>query len=148
MGQGHGQASAAGADVRDRGRGHAIRNELERGFDNQLGFGPGDEHRRRDLEGEIPELLAAGDVRDRLAPRPAGDERVIVAGEAWRRRVARGGEVLGGIPAEQPLCQQPRVEARFGVLDARVAQPRPRPVDERMDGVQETAVASFSFSDW
>jgi hypothetical protein len=145
--QRHSQTAAAGADIRYRQRGVAIRKQLERGFDDQLRFGARNKDRRRDFERQIPELLATGDIGDGLASRPAGDERVVIVGEAGRRRVAGGCEELRGVPAEQPLRQQPRVEAGFGVLDASVAQSRARAVDESMNRVQETAVASFSFSD-
>jgi hypothetical protein len=146
--QRHGQTSAAGAHVCDRQRRVAIGKQLERGLDDQLRLGAGNEDRRRDLECQVPELLAAGDIGDRLASGPAGDELVVLARKAGGWRVAGGREELRGIPAQQPLRQQPRVEAGFGVFDARVAQPRARPVDKRMNRVQETAVASFSFSDW
>ncbi len=145
--QRHGQASAAGADVRDRQRRVDIGKQLERGLDNQLRLGAGNEDRRRDFERQVPELLAAGDVGNRLAPRPAGDELIVCGREAGRRRVAGGREELRGVPAEQPLRKQPRVEACLGVLDARVAESRAGAVDQRVDRVQETAVASFSFSD-
>ena len=145
--QGHSQTSAARAHVCDRQRRLAIGKQLERGLDDQLRLGAGNEDRRRDFERQIPELLAAGDIGDRLAPRPAGDELIVFARKAGGWRVAGGREELRGIPAEQPLRQQPRVEAGFGVFDARVTQPRARPVDKRMNRVQETAVASFSFSD-
>lgn len=145
--EGHGQTSAAGAHVCYRQRLVSIGKQLERGLDDQLRLGAGYEDRRRDFEGQIPELLAAGDIGDRLAPRPAGDELIVLARKAGGWRVAGGREELRGVPAEQPLRQQPRVEDGFGVFDARVAQPRARPVDKRMNRVQETAVASFSFSD-
>jgi hypothetical protein len=145
--QRHGQTSAAGAHVCDRQRRVAIGKQLERGLDNQLRLGAGNEDRRRDLECQVPELLAAGDIGDRLASGPAGDELVVLARKAGGWRVAGGREELRGIPAEQPLRQQPRVETRLGVLDARVAESRACAVDQSMDRVQETAVASFSFSD-
>ena len=72
-----GQAAAAGADVGDRQRRVAIGQQLERGLDDQLGLGPGNQHGRRDLERETPELLAAGDVGERFARRPPGDELVV-----------------------------------------------------------------------
>jgi hypothetical protein len=145
--EGHGQTSAAGAHVCYRQRLVSIGKQLERGLDDQLRLGAGYEDGRRDFEGQIPELLAAGDIGDRLAPCPAGDELIVLARKAGGWRVAGGREELRGVPAEQPLRQQPRVEDGFGVFDARVAQPRARPVDKRMNRVQETAVASFSFSD-
>jgi len=145
--QRHSKTSAAGAHVCDRQRRVAIGKQLERGLDDQLRLGAGYEDRRRDLERQVPELLAAGDIGDRLASGPAGDEFVVLARKAGGWRVARGREELRRIPAEQPLRQQPRVEAGFGVFDARVAQPRARPGDQRMNRVQKTAVASFSFSD-
>ena len=147
MRQRHSQASAAGADVRDRQRRVGIGKQLERSLDDQLGLGAGNEDRRRDFERQVPELLASGDVGNRLAPRPAGDELIVFGREAGRCRVAGGREELRGVPAEQPLRQQPRVETRLGVLDARVAESRACAVDQSMDRVQETAVASFSFSD-
>jgi hypothetical protein len=103
--QRHSQTSAAGAHVRDRQRGVAIRKQLERGLDDQLRLGAGNEDRRRDFERQIPELLATGDIGDGLAPRPAGDELIVFVGETGRRRVAGGCEELRGVPAEQPLRQ-------------------------------------------
>lgn len=145
--QRYSQTSAAGADVRDRERRVTIGEQLERRFHDQLRLGAGNEDGRRDFERQIPELLASGDIGDRLAPRPAGDELIVFARETGRRRVAGGREELRGVPAEQPLRQQPRVEAGLGVLDARLTQPRAGVGDKSMNRVQETAVASFSFSD-
>ena len=62
-----GQASASRAGVGDGQRPAAVAQELDRGFDDQLGGRARDEHGRRDLEVEIPEFLPAGDVGDRLA---------------------------------------------------------------------------------
>lgn len=145
--QRHRQTSAAGADVGDRERRVTIGKQFESGFHDQLRLGAGNEDRRRDFERQIPELLAPGDIGDRLAACPAGDELIVLARETGRRRIAGGREELRGVPAEQPLRQQPRVEAGLGILDARLTQPRASVGDQSMDRIQETAVATFSFSD-
>ncbi len=70
------------------------------------------------------------------------------------------GEQTRGVPAEDVLRQQPRVERRFvGVDPAALKRRRAAATsaliavgivpDRRMrPAAQETAVASFSFSDW
>jgi virulence-associated protein VagC len=57
------------------------------------------------------------------------------------------GEQVCRIPAEQMLREQARVEIGRGG-DAGAAQPIARGCDELANCLQETAVASFSFSDW
>jgi hypothetical protein len=57
------------------------------------------------------------------------------------------GEESGGVPAEEPLRQQTRVERRLGLGDSRLPQLLPAGGDAIVNGCQETAVASFSFSD-
>ena len=61
-------------------------------FDDQLGFRPRNQHGRRDLELEPPELADADDVGERLAGDAAGDERVVARREAVGRRLARVGQ--------------------------------------------------------
>ena len=85
------------------------RKQLERGFDDQLGFGPRNEHGGRDLERQPPELAAAGDVGERLARGAAGDERVVLAREAGRRRLAApSARNCVGVPAEQRAAASSR----------------------------------------
>jgi hypothetical protein len=53
-----------------------------------------------------------------------------------------------GVPPEQPLRQQTRVERCLGVGDSRVPELLTAGRNPIVNGRQETAVASFSFSDW
>jgi hypothetical protein len=89
----------------------------------------------------------AGDVRQRLAGGSPGDERFVRRLEFRRRRLARAGEQPCGIPAEQVLSEQTGVEICRG-CDAGVAESIACDRDDFADCFQETAVASFSFSDW
>jgi hypothetical protein len=102
---------------------------------------------RRDLELEAVELPVAGDVRQRFARFPPRDQRFVLGGKGIRRGIARRCEQLRRVPAEDVLGQEPRVEVR-GRRDAGDAQPIAGGGDVLADRFQETAVASFSFSDW
>ena len=107
------EAAAAGADVGDVERDAAIREAFERGLDDQLGLRTRNQHGRRHLEAEAPELLPARDVGERFARRPAGDERLVLRAEAGRFVVVGRRPEAAGVPAEQPLREQPRVEVRL-----------------------------------
>ena len=68
------QAARAGAEVEDRQRSGAIGIGARDFFDQCLRVGARDQHAGADGEVETPEFLVAGDVGERLAQRPAGDE--------------------------------------------------------------------------
>jgi hypothetical protein len=53
-----------------------------------------------------------------------------------------------GVPSEQPLGEQARVERCLGVGDSRLAELLTAGRNPIVNRRQETAVASFSFSDW
>ena len=64
---------------------HSGRTELgEDGFDEEFGFGAGDEDGGGDVEGQAVEFLLAGDVLDGFVGEAAGDEAF------------EGGSLLGG----------------------------------------------------
>jgi hypothetical protein len=140
-----GEASAAGTDIGD-GRGCRSRHELERCFDDELGLGPGDEHRRIDLEIELPEFTPADDVGERLAGRAATDQRVEARRKIWRFALGAVGEELLRRPPEHVLREQPRAEVGFVGADPGVAQLSAGLCDAGLNR-HETTVASFSFSD-
>ncbi len=71
-----------------------------------------------------------------------------VVDERCCRAVEPGGQQFCGVPAERMLRQQSAVKRRIGRREPRLAQPLARGRDFFVDGAQETAVASFSFSDW
>ena len=56
------------------------RQELKRTLDQQLGFRPRHQHRRRDLEGQRPELAPAGQISDRQPPLRCV-EQISIVGE-------------------------------------------------------------------
>ena len=119
--QADGDVAAAGADVGDLGRvereREAVQN-LERFLDDELGFGPRDEHGGRHREIEAPELPDADDVGGRLA----GD----AARDPFREpRLERGGSVGASfgeqpyaIPPENRAREQRHVDGGFGRRDA------------------------------
>lgn len=89
-GEREGDGSGAGADIEDaeggagRGEMRAAADPMEDGFDEELGFGAGDEGVAGDAEREAVELLGAGEVLERLFGGAAGGEG------------AEGGEQGGG----------------------------------------------------
>src|SRR5205814_3462831 len=112
---------------------------------DELGGRAWNQHGRRDLEIEAPELARADDVGERLAGGAPRDERVVPRPEAVGLRRLRVGQEALGRPAEDVLREQPRTELRFGVRDAGIEQPLPRGAHASMNA-HETAEASFSFS--
>jgi hypothetical protein len=71
------------------------------------------------------------------------------------RRLERGARLLFGrrqelssVPPEEPLGQQARVERGLGVGDSGAPELLTAGRNPIVNGRQETAVASFSFSDW
>ena len=129
------EAAGASPDVGDRKRGPStVAEQLQRGFDDQLGLGARRQHCRPDREGQAPELAVPGDDRDRFAPLPAGGEQRIASLEARRRRVAASGEIRGAVPPQHVTGQHLRVGGGLvrGHPGAQEAIPRPRqPVGER-----------------
>ena len=66
-----------------------------------------------------------------------------------RFRAVCGREEPRGVPREDVLGEQPRVEVRFVKRNAGVAEPLPCGSHASVDGgYGKTAVASLSFSDW
>jgi hypothetical protein len=72
MGERDGDGSGAGAYVEDIEWGLVVQF-CEDGFDEVLGFGPGDENGGGDVQCEAVELLLAGDVLDGFAGEAALD---------------------------------------------------------------------------
>ncbi len=89
----------------------------------------------------------AGDVGNRLASDAAREQRFVTLGKTRRLPFSGADQEPFGGPAEHVLRQQSRVEVGFGGRHSRVAQALPRGGDTRLN-VHDTAVASFSFSDW
>ena len=131
-----------------RQRRRAIRKQLERRFDDQLGSGRGISTAGVTSNVEPPELADADDVGERLAGDAPRDERVVARREAVGLRLARVGEEALGRPAEHVLGEQPRVEVRLGRRDARPRAAAAAPSATWAWMAHETAVASLSFSDW
>jgi hypothetical protein len=98
-GEREGDGSGAGADVEDaegdasRGEVRAAVDPLEDGFDEELGFGAGDEGVTGDAEREAVKLLRAGEVLKRLLGGATG-------GEGAERREQGGGQVGFGVGDE------------------------------------------------
>ena len=149
--------------VHSRGCGSACvsRELLERRLNEQLGLGPGYQDRRCDFDLQVPELPAAGDVRERFARRAASNQRFVVVAGTRGSRFVPVGQQPGGIPMEHVLRQQAGVQRRFVVKHASGPEAAARVGDEGVDfgrhrqavrrlawAAYETAVASFSFSDW
>jgi hypothetical protein len=103
-GEGEGYGSGAGADVEyaERGRCGWLRGDgVEDGFDEELGFGAGDEGVGGDAEGEAVEVLYAGEVLERLVGGSAEDEGVEGC-EVVRAELGAGvGEEPGAIVGEE-----------------------------------------------
>jgi hypothetical protein len=113
VGESDGDGPGAGADVEDMeglglGRRLGRRQKQvpplrcgmttkfhEDSFDEELGFGAGDEDGGGDVEGQAVELLLAGDVLDGLVGEAAGDEGLVGGGLVGGER-AVGVGVVGG----------------------------------------------------
>ena len=131
-------------------RGLDVGKQLEGRFDDELGFGPGDQHGRRDLERQAPELLAAEDVGHRLALHAAFDEPVVRAAETSRAVHRRLTVRYRAVSQPRSHCasrRASRAASASGIPACAQHLLRPRRHDRRME-TQETAVASLSFSDW
>ena len=76
-GDGEGEGAAPRAQVQHGGRTVCHGQELERLFDQELGFRTRHQHRGGDLEGQGPELANAGEIGDGHALRAAGDELAV-----------------------------------------------------------------------
>ena len=135
---GDGHASAARAEVGDANRGRRIGLQVERGFDDELGLRPRNQHVGRDLERQSPELAMAGDVGQRLARGATCDDRVVAGGEAVGFRFDRVNQKSLGGPAEQVLGEQPRTELGFGRGEPRITQLLAGGRDARLDGGHST----------
>ena len=94
-GDGDGDGAGAGADVEYAGvaESGAGGDPVEDGFDEELGFGAGDEGVAGDTEVETVELLVAGEVLDGLFGGAARDEGAVGLEE-------RGGELGFGVGEE------------------------------------------------
>jgi len=94
-GEGEGNGARAGADVEYAGLAESRVGgyPAEDGFDEELGFGTGDEGVAGDLEHEAEELLVAGEVLDGFFGGAAGDEGAVGQEE-------RGGELGVGVGDE------------------------------------------------
>jgi hypothetical protein len=90
----------------------------------------------------------ADDVRDGLAGGASADESLVAIGEPVRFDFVAGAEKSRRVPAEKVFRQQARVQIGFVGRNAGALQTLPRCGDARVNGRQETAVASLSFSDW
>jgi hypothetical protein len=109
--RGEQEAAGAGAEVEDCA--NAVWAQRERGLDQGLAVGAGDEGGGRDPEPKAPELLVAEDERQRLPRGPAGDEGAVwrgvegtagieedlLAGEAGRSGEEETGFAAGGFDA-------------------------------------------------
>ena len=109
------EAPAPRAHVDDRPHVLAPAPPLADGFDDELGFGPGDEHVRRDVEVQPPELAMPGDEGDRLARGAPLDECREALVDVCRHRVPPVGQEASAIPAERVARQYFGVDS--GVLD-------------------------------
>ena len=148
-GDAHRDAARAGADVGDaaRQRRRIDRQQVEQLLDDELGFGPRNQHLGRDVEFAAPELLPAADVGGRLTAGAALDQRVERLFESGRQRIVLPQQHLRARPAQHVARQQVGVEHGLVVVDAGAGQPGPR----RRAGVGEVSltglcVASRSFS--
>ena len=74
------------------------------------------------------------------------EQSVKRLGEGRRRRLVAVGEVLRGVPLEDVLRHEPRVERRFVVRNPGRVQLRARACHVCVQA--HTVVASFSFSVW
>jgi hypothetical protein len=142
--------SGSGPDI-DGARALAVPGELEHFFDDDLGFGTGDEDVGRDLEVAHPELADAGDLRDRFARCPAFDECGVGRGESLRFVLAHAGEQRRAVPAECMPREHLGIERSVGRIETGRFEALPRRGETLGDrGHQDAvsaAVASLSFSE-
>jgi hypothetical protein len=129
-----GEASAAGADVGEGEWSVGRRKQRQRRLDDQLGFWAWNQHRRRDLERQTPELPPTHDVGEWLAVRAPRNERVVSTGDVVPYPLVGGREEALGRPSQRELGEQPRVEIRFVRRNAGRAQPAARLGDVLVDG--------------
>ena len=98
----------------------------QRRLDDELGLGPGNEHRRRDEELEVPELTVSGDVGHRLAPLAPRDQRLV----GVPRRPAPAARHVASDRSRDPTPGVPRqhfgVDGRLIGRDARADEPLAR----------------------
>ncbi len=126
------EAPAPRAHVDDRPHVLAPAPPLADGFDDELGFGPGDEHVRRDVKVQPPELAMPGDEGDRLARgAPLDERREALVDVCWHRAPPVGQEA-GAIPAERVARQYFGVDSGVLVHEARAHQ--------RLAGVSDALV--------
>ena len=106
-GDGDGDGAGAGADVEDaRGaEGGAGGDPVQDGFDQELGFGAGDEGVAGDTEVEAVELLMAGEVLDGFFGGAAGDEGAVGAEEGGGELGVGVGDEPGAV-AEEEMGEQ------------------------------------------
>jgi len=136
-GERHSEAPAAGTDVEDAG-GAAPAPFIAHRFDDEFGFGAGNEDVVGELEVEAPELLAAGDERNRLAAGAPSDEGVEARREVFGGCAASVRQQAGPIPSERVTRQYFGVD-RGGVgiqpgAGQRLAGRRNALVDGQWDG--------------
>jgi len=95
--------AGAGADVEDVGvaQSWAGGDPVENGFDEELGFGAGDEGVAGDPEVEAVELLMGGEVLDGFSGGAAGDEGAIVVEECRGEFGVRVGDEPGAVAGEE-----------------------------------------------
>ena len=125
-GERNGDASAAGADVDDHGA-RILSATRQRFLDDELGFGPRDEHVRSDLERQAPELTGADDVGHRLAAdRGAPRAARSAAGTSLEAAVVAIGQEAGAVPAERPARARTSAssEARLALMPALIKRSR------------------------
>ena len=102
-----GDGPGPGAQVHHLGMRHALRQPVNHQLHHGFRFRPGNEHSRPDGQFQVAEMRDAGDVLQRNAPGPLGDELLVAL---RRRRVAQH---QGAEPAE-PDAEQVLGE-EFGV---------------------------------
>ena len=112
-------------DVGDCEGSRPVREQLERRFDDQLGFGSRDQHRRRHLERQTPEFLLSERCRRAARGRRVARRALRTARQTWRLGFVRRDEIARGVPAERELGEQARVELGLDGADAGLSQRLP-----------------------
>lgn len=113
----NGNAAAPGADI-GNARLSSGREPFECGFDHKLGLGARNQDRWRHLEIEIPEFAVADNVGERLTSGAAGDKRCERVVKPRRQGIAAVSQKSCGVPAEDVLRQQPRIQVGLIVWNA------------------------------
>ena len=115
------QTAAARADVDDRERAAETqsRQEQQRFFDQQLGFGTRDQDGRRDTKLAAVELLCAADVRDGLARRRRSTRAAYSGSNDGGRFFALTRHPGRAVPRQRVTREQLGVERRFGGRNTR-----------------------------